>query len=640
MLLVVPTPVKGVPPQDNLKLDRIGAMLSPTDIKTKIKRLPDTILTKVERDSPDTEDEVNLSDDPAFDPSVLLDNPSPGKSKEAGSGVGGTLKKAASNVLHPRRAARLKATKITANKVSKSQRPYLSAEQDLELLRAHEDLAKAASSTSSAHLETADNGEAEVAARRRLQNIEENRASLKTAWALGRHAVRVRVVQKPQERPRRRDFIVHEGTARERWEWEKWLGMSLLWYSRDFTARYVDHFDKVPFDVQDLARIVERLAMVSAPWQTFLVDVRYVYTWQDKWRTARWAMLFWTLWYTEHIVGFVYAYVIYMTIRNKFYPSTVDTVRESMQRNLDREAQARAWGELIEKHGRSDWVEPLLADLGPVIQMQLGDLADFIETLLNFYRWERPGKTWASLFFFLSCLAITLLADMRYCMKIVWFIVGGSFFVTFPIAARYPKYRTIVDFLRWVFWDIPTHAELGIIELQEKAILASAEDGFLDFSLDSGNETPLSESESDYSTAKEEPSRQKQTNQLSFPAYQGKVRGRLFVSRTGLSFRDRVDVTDIEYNRLIEMRKVWVKSTTNRLRTFQSASKGLEFDFRDGLSETVRTLSLLVRRNDRHKIFSHVLAWSNVKWQSLQLDRHDEEENRKQVERSLDTALG
>jgi len=48
---------------------------------------------------------------------------------------------------------------------------------------------------------------------------------------------------------------------------------------------------------------------------------------------------------------------------------------------------------------------------------------------------------------------------MAFCMKIVWFIVGGSFFLCWPIASLYPKYRYLVSPFKWILWDIPTHGE-------------------------------------------------------------------------------------------------------------------------------------------------------------------------------------
>ena len=50
-----------------------------------------------------------------------------------------------------------------------------------------------------------------------------------------------------------------------------------------------------------------------------------------------------------------------------------------MQRALDRRSTASRFGELVDKHGRENWLEPLMEDLGPFIQLQLGDIANMLE---------------------------------------------------------------------------------------------------------------------------------------------------------------------------------------------------------------------------------------------------------------------
>jgi hypothetical protein len=72
-------------------------------------------------------------------------------------------------------------------------------------------------------------------------------------------------------------------------------------------------------------------------------------------------LIFWTLWYTNHIVGYFYFWIIYATIRTRYWPSSVSSIRESMLRGMDKTKKAQAWSELIDRHGRNDWMEPLLA---------------------------------------------------------------------------------------------------------------------------------------------------------------------------------------------------------------------------------------------------------------------------------------
>ena len=616
--------------------------------KSRIKGLPDLVPSRggeddstiIDRkndddDDDDNDNDSNLSDDPMFNPGPILDGSLERSPPKPSDSKGGKLKQAGKAIIHPRRAMREKTTRVTAAKISRSQKPYLSAEQDLELVRADDDLARANSSSSSIyHGEGITENDRKEEARARLQNIKDNRESLKTAWTIGRHVVRVRVVQKPAKRPKRQHFMTGVSHDQQRLEWEKWLGHLLLWYTRSFTTQYVDGFgDQPPFNVHELARIVERLAMVSAPWQTFFLEVRSIYMWKDKKQTGKWCALFWFLWCTDHIVGFLYAYIIYTTLRNWLYPTSVDSVRKSIARGIDREKKAQAWGELIEKHGKSDWMEPLIAEMGPLIQMHLGDLTNFIEVVVNFYRWERPAKTAATLFYYSCCLLITLLADVRFCVRLVWFIIGSGIFFCWPIATRFPQYRLLVDPLRWVFWDIPTHAELGFIQLQEKAILKDAKD-FRDATAVDYDDTA---SDSEYFSADEKLSIPQLGSEIVIRAFNGKQRGHITLSRHSINFSSHHTPTlTTPLANITEMRKLPIDGKAEQLFTFQSQTEGLAFDFRSNANSEIETLSILVRRSDQHRIFNHVLAWSGSKWQSLHLQRHPAaEEGRKEIDKAI-----
>ena len=97
---------------------------------------------------------------------------------------------------------------------------------------------------------------------------------------------------------------------------------NLLYYTQDFSAQYVDDFEQLPFDLDTLRNHVERLAMASAPWQIWAMNLRAVYRWEDPMRTGGWLALYIALWHTgiflcfaesvlplltrpEHVMGFL-----------------------------------------------------------------------------------------------------------------------------------------------------------------------------------------------------------------------------------------------------------------------------------------------------------------------------------------------
>ena len=50
-----------------------------------------------------------------------------------------------------------------------------------------------------------------------------------------------------------------------------------------------------------------------------------------------------------------------------------------MQRAHDSQSKAYKLGEFIDRHGRHNWLEPVMRDLGPYIQLQVGDMANMLE---------------------------------------------------------------------------------------------------------------------------------------------------------------------------------------------------------------------------------------------------------------------
>jgi hypothetical protein len=576
-----------------------------------------------------------VSSDPAFNPSLILNESPPKLSKGEHSTIKSDLKLAANSIAHPRRTIQEKATRSAAAKISKAQRPFLSAEQDRNLLSAHDQLDKLTSSRSSVNAHTPVESGAEMsgeeeAARQKVEDLEEQRSGLLVAWTLGKHVDRVRIVQAKLPEPRSREDFIERAQSGEpgRFQWERWLGYQALYYTRGFTARYIDDFKAPPFDIEDLARIVERLVIVSAPWQAWLVSIRQVYTWENPKRTGKWFALFWFLWYTEHIMGFAYAYIIYTVTRNKYHPSSIESVRHSMKRGVDREANAQAWGEVVEKHGRKEWVEPLLDQVGPHLQLQLGDLADLLEVLANFYRWKSPWKTAASLFFFGCCLLITLLTSMAFCMKIVWFVAGGWFFFCFPIASQYPEYRYLVDPLKWIFWDIPTNAEWSIGFLQRKASKQQEEIDQRERMNDLVASTDDEISGSDYETPRPSPQLdttdaegdQIDTGIFKFRAFQSTSRGHFHIGRDGVGFSSRTQSWAIPYGRLIEMCKVKPDPAIKTV-TFGFASSRLRFVGKDAEGENIDE-TIAVNRDKRDEIFNLVLGWSGLRWRALCMERH------------------
>ncbi|KAI9857041.1 MAG: hypothetical protein M1813_008647 [Trichoglossum hirsutum] len=430
-------------------------------------------LTVGDGDADDKKALGNINTDPTFNLTNV--NPKTNKGNEYVVTGGRTkntrskLRPLAGSFTRPRKSIKRTVKRTIAGRLSKAQDPFAPRRSDVQIVKAYDELQRSGSQKglpAEIKHEAVRNQEA-------LNMPQKQQESTLVAWLTGRHVQRVKVVPKLQLAfPKFEDFVERDpegeeinvrllcGSSTPIYLSNGGFGNQLLlFYSQDFSARYVDEFVELPFDVDTLVFYAERLIVASAPWQAWLMHVRKVYRWEDPAETGRWFALFVFLWYNSKIMTFVYGYIVYMVVRNYYFPGSIESLRESITRSMDRGATAYKFSEFVGGHGRGDWLQPAIGHLGPFIQVQIGDVANFLEAMYNFYHWKSPRKTVASLYFFITCFLISAIADMEFCMKLFWFIIGGSFFACWPISSRYPRYRYLVSPIKWVLWDIPTHRE-------------------------------------------------------------------------------------------------------------------------------------------------------------------------------------
>ena len=370
------------------------------------------------------------------------------------------------------------------------------------------------------------------------------------------------------------------------------------------------------------------------------MDLRSVYRWEQPWTTAKWFAVYVVLWYTDHIIGFLYAYILYIVIKSRYFPTSIESLRTSMRRAHDRGQSAYRFGELIDKHGSEDWLEPLMTKMGPYIQLQLGDIANMLEVFANFYNWLSPRKTIASLWFFASCLLVSLCCDMAFCVKVTGFVAGGSFFLCWPIASHHPKYRYLVSPFKWVTWDIPTDAEWSFQYLRKRAQIGreqiikakidtlhehekanprigvyagqtSAVPAITLATTDIDNEAHEASVDDDESwhSAESSSSVLEGTDILSFRARSEGHTGRLVIYANGIRFVRSFKKQEIwrrSFLELAEMRKL-EGSTASHIT--MGTWEQLELTFIDGSS------MILGAMKDRDEAFNSIIGFSALQWQ-------------------------
>ena len=261
---------------------------------------------------------------------------------------------------------------------------------------------------------------------------------------------------------------------------------------------------------------------------------------------------------------------------------------------------------------------------------------------LSFYHWKDPKKTVASVSFIASCLLVSLLADMEFCMKIVWFIIGGSYFLCWPVSSHYPKYRYLVSPFKWVLWDIPTNAEWSFAYLRRQAQItreriigekveeahfrelanpvAAASSGSMTEapeimfagSHSEDEESTDDDNESWYSTCSTT-SVLEASDMRSFRCQSNKVVGRLVVFSNGIRFVRSLPKKELwrrTYLDLAEVRKA-EGSTISRLASLSRHQ--LEIICFDGSKLHLEGI------RERDEAFNAIIAYSGIKWQSLQI---------------------
>ena len=236
---------------------------------------------------------------------------------------------------------------------------------------------------------------------------------------------------------------------------------------------------------------------------------------------------------------------------------------------------------------------------------------------------------------------VSLLADMAFCMKIVWFIAGGTFFLCWPIASLYPKYRYLVSPFKWVLWDIPTHAEWSFQYLRREAHIVREEriklkiDGEHSREMNDakragytglitkmpriqvegpeyeGGEEAPTDSE-DWQSATSASSVLEDVDFRSFRAYFEDARGHIVVFSDGVRFIKRFRKTKIwtvPFIELSEMRKV----KGDRMSKVFASRDQLEITSTNGRKYSMEGMQ------ERDEAFNTIIAFSGLQWQSLQI---------------------
>jgi len=131
-------------------------------------------------------------------------------------------------------------------------------------------------------------------------------------------------------------------------------------------------------------------------------------------------------------------------------------MRASDERAVETREHAATLSEVIIRHGPDAWLEPFLDTFGPWIQVQILDTAQFLESTNASYMWRNATSTTYTEFGYFVLFLVSAVPDLQFSMKIFWMAVFMYFFLSRPIASLYPRFRHVVDPLKWFYWYQPT----------------------------------------------------------------------------------------------------------------------------------------------------------------------------------------
>ncbi|KAL8636427.1 MAG: hypothetical protein Q9228_006177, partial [Teloschistes exilis] len=330
---------------------------------------------------------------------------------------------------------------------------------EVRLARAYDELKDAASD------------EQKVKAADNLEDLKKARQDSYVRWTMDRHVLTVRrVPPRTVPWPKSKDFKAKAEDGKTYRQWTDYGHHLLRYHIERYGDGYIDANPNLPTPSEEaLNTTVERLIMTSTPYQMLLMNIRHIYRWDDPRKTATYLAAYTLLWAFDYISGAAILAFIWLVIRRRLYPPTIEDIRDEIKRSEDVDMTALNITQLIEQHGSHGWTDALRQDFGPWLLLQLDDLANILEIWRNFYEWREPRRTTITLVLLSALwLAITIV-PLHLLIKISQFNLGVIFFGLFPIATRYPQYRLLASPMKWLFWRVPTDAEWAIARLQVEA---------------------------------------------------------------------------------------------------------------------------------------------------------------------------
>jgi hypothetical protein len=436
------------------------------DAKLKAKRLLRIDDTKQQIQDDQNGVPQKIDDDPGFNPSKTL-NAESSTLSHIKDQLPSSFHELVHIIRHPQDASQSKAEK----QVATSEEPYLSRDEDAEFLRAYKNLEEQSDLPSDEYPE---NGQRWDVVKKTFDDLEESRERKKVAWTLSRYVHRARVVTpEPYKFPVLSvcRWVDADGKPQGA-TWSQWPAQFRLLLEQgsvDAPGPTGLPAEKSTWNRDLLLQQAERVVMASGPMQKQLSCLRRLLQGENQENTLRWFAIWSAVWCSNRVFTFILCALAYAIAKRRQQPERMKTLQQSHDRIGDENATPDTFGEMINRHGDSDWFDPMIENFGPVVQPYIKELADWMEIFMNFYEWKTSRATGLILSALGFAIAMSTFLSTELIIRILTFVAIFGFFIDRPMARRFPNCYRVLAPMHWIFWDIPTHVETSFRYLRMQA---------------------------------------------------------------------------------------------------------------------------------------------------------------------------
>ncbi|KAH6491886.1 hypothetical protein HBI55_139880 [Parastagonospora nodorum] len=309
-----------------------------------------------------------------------------------------------------------------------------------------------------------------------VKRLMKDRQSKFARWSLDRHVTKIRVLPREgMKRRERREFEKRDAEGGVVVDWRGYASHLLVYYAHQYGGQYIGYGSDPPTPSKEtLMPNIERLIVATSPFQEFIMTTRRVYRWESPAETSKYLLIYLLLWYLNLLLPGILSAVLYLILERRLHGNTLEDLRADIQHAESTHETALSLTEFITKRGDDKWADEIVQVVGPWLMVQLADMANFFESVRNFYEWRKPARTASTLAVLFLLILATALTPVWLLIKTATFAMGVTFFAVFPLATNFPEYRLLLSPTKRLLWNIPTHAEWAIRYVQAEGSRVAA----------------------------------------------------------------------------------------------------------------------------------------------------------------------